>query len=329
MSTKKIIGIVAACVAVLFTGITGVTSAILLNSSMQSLSDSFTDWSFGDTFDEVTVPSGVALVYVVGTIQNTSPTLEQTLSNTGYNHNGTLNYIEELANSSENEGIALYVDSPGGATYESDELYLALMDYKETTGRPVYAYFANLAASGGYYVACAADHIVANRGGWVGSIGVIISRTDMSGLYEKLGITQDIYTSGPFKTVAAEEYQEQEDVIFQGLVDDAFDLFVSVVAEGRGLSEATVRTIADGRLYTASQSLSNGLIDEIGNFEDLENYIMEDIGAEVNYEPLSAINTFDWLFMSAQQLLPKSEAQVLTELIENEKAVELLYEFQG
>lgn len=127
----------------------------------------------------------IAIVRAEGTIQEQSgsSTLE---ASSGYQHDSTMNYIDELMDDSNNKGILLYVDSPGGTVYESEELYQKLKEYKETTKRPIWDYMAHYAASGGYMVSMASDKIYANSNTTTGSIGVIMSGYDMSGLYKSL-----------------------------------------------------------------------------------------------------------------------------------------------
>ena len=133
------------------------------------------------------------------------------------------------------------------------------MEYKEETGRPIWAYFGSQACSGGYYVAMAADKIYANRNGWTGSIGVIISLLNCEGLYEKLGIEEINVTSGANKSMgsAGEELTEEQREILQSLVDESYDQFVGIVSKGRKMKEDKVRELADGRLYSALQAKEN------------------------------------------------------------------------
>ena len=133
-----------------------------------------------------------AVINVIGTIQSGN----EGSARVGYDHNATIKYIDQLIEDETNTGIFLDVDSGGGTVYESDETYLKLMEYKEKTGRPIHAYFNGTACSGAYYISCAADYISQNRNGWTGSIGVIISTTNLSGLYEKLGIQEVLIVSG-------------------------------------------------------------------------------------------------------------------------------------
>ena len=118
-------------------------------------------------------------------------------SNDSYNQEWILSTIKNLQEDTNNRGIVLVINSPGGGVYQADEVFLALEKYKKKTERPVYAYFTSLAASGGYYVGCAADYIMANRNSLTGSIGVIAGQfTDLTGLMEKWGIKSTTIHSG-------------------------------------------------------------------------------------------------------------------------------------
>ena len=167
------------------------------------------------------------------------------------------------------------------------------------------------AASGGYYVSAAADTIYANPNTTTGSIGVIMSAVDMTGLYDKLGIRQENITSGPFK---AGDLTEEQIAIYQSQVDESYDRFVEVVAEGRGMDEGAVRTLADGRTYTARQALDNGLIDQICLYDEAKAAISEESG-DGRFYTLEAgpARLLDTLLSAVDRVMPKSEAQLLTE----------------
>lgn len=192
-------------------------------------------------------------------------------SGDGYSQDWIMDRIEDLTYDEFNRGIMLYVDSPGGSVYATAEVYKALKYYQEYTENPVYVYMGSMAASGGYYVSANADRIYANENCWTGSIGVIVGTVyDFSELLENLGIKAINITSGENKGMgdATQPLTEEQKDIYQGLVDDAFDKFVAVVAEGRDMTDAEVRKIADGRVYTAGQALENGLIDAVGELEE-------------------------------------------------------------
>jgi protease-4 len=224
--------------------------------------------------DEEIAASGpyIAKIYVEGVImagQTDSFGLPA-----GYQHDWTLEKIDELIDDPDNYGLIIFVDSPGGGVYESDELYLKLKEYKEKTGRPVYSAMGSMAASGGYYISAPADKIIANRNTWTGSIGVTIGTIyDISGLLEKYGVKTQTITAGRNKAMGSsvEPMTEEQKAIFQSLVDDAYDQFTGIVSEERGIDIAKVKELADGRVYTAKQALDLGLVDAIGTVADAEN----------------------------------------------------------
>lgn len=189
-------------------------------------------------------------------------------------------------NDPNNVAIMLLINSPGGAVYESDETYLALMDYKEETGRPVYAYCEDYCASGGYYIASAADEIIANRNSFVGSIGVICGQfVDATELLEKLGIDITTVHSGANKLMGSsyESPTKEQIAIYQELSDEIYDRFVGIVADSRDMSDADVRALADGRIYSAQQGVDNGLIDGIMTQEEFDDHLRELLGDDISF----------------------------------------------
>lgn len=333
MKTKQLIGIIVTGVVIIAVGLTGVFGNVL--SGMFSNEESSvgfweTFWS-EDYSQEVSLPETefIGVVNVVGEIG--PGTTDVWSTGTGYNHTQTMNYVEQLMEADNNKGILLYIDSPGGTVYESDELYLKLMEYKETTGRPIWAYFASEACSGGYYIAMAADKIYANRNCWTGSIGVIVSLVNCEGLYEKLGIEEINITSGANKAMgsAGSELTEEQRAILQSLVDEAYEQFVGIVSEGRKMSESDVKELADGRIYSALQAKENKLIDEIGSFEDeMSAFIEAENFAQDIYfhEPASETSAFmKWLYGMVENIKPKTDSQIATEIIEENGNGVLMY----
>ena len=189
-------------------------------------------------------------------------------------------------NDPNNVAIMLLINSPGGAVYESDETYLALMDYKEETGRPVYAYCEDYCASGGYYIASAADEIIANRNSFVGSIGVICGQfVDATELLDKLGIDITTVHSGANKLMGSSYASptEEQIAIYQKLSDEIYDRFVGIVADSRDMSDADVRALADGRIYSAQQGVDNGLVDDIMTQEEFDDHLRELLGDDISF----------------------------------------------
>lgn len=206
----------------------------------------------------------MARLYVVGEISSAED--PYTSSYESYHHFWTLDTIDELINDDRNKALMLYVDTPGGGVFESDELYLKIEEYKAETGRPVYIYMSSLAASGGYYISAPADKIYANRNTWTGSIGVIIGTFfDVSGFLETHGIKAEDITSGANKGMGSyfAPMTEEQRGIYQSLVDEAYSQFVGIVATGRGMTVEEVKAVADGRILSANQALEAGLIDQV------------------------------------------------------------------
>lgn len=177
--------------------------------------------------------------------------------------------IRELEEATENpmvKAIVLDVDSPGGSVVASADIHRALLEcYK-----PVVTSMGETAASGGYYIAAATQYIVARPATLTGSIGVIWEFTDASALLEKLGIELRSIKSGSFKDQGsiARPLSEQEVAMLQAIIDEAYDDFVQVIVEGRDLSQAEVRSIADGRVFSGRQAVALGLVDVEGNLDD-------------------------------------------------------------
>ena len=162
----------------------------------------------------------------------------------------------------------LDIDSPGGSATGSEVLYRAIQRVAEE--KPVYAYVRGMGASGGYYLACAASKVYALPTALVGSIGVIYLRPVLEQLLSKVGVDFSVYKSGEFKDMTGfwRSPTDRESEKFQELINEIFDNFVTVVAEGRSLDEAKVREIATGEIMTAQKGIRQGLVDEIGDFKD-------------------------------------------------------------
>lgn len=239
----------------------GVAFLGLIGSTMSSSFSSDKEWT------NPNVPY-VAVVHVEGAIY--SGQSDSFGAAVGYQHRWTLDRIDEFISDENNQGILLFVDSPGGGVYESDELYLKLKEYQDTD-RPVYAAMGSMAASGGYYIAAAADQIYANRNTWTGSIGVTIGTLyDISDLLTRYGIKTATITAGKNKAMGSmvEPLTQEQRDIFQSLVDEAYEQFTEIVATERNLPLDVTRNLADGRIYTAKQALNAGLVDVIGTSEE-------------------------------------------------------------
>ena len=179
MNFKQFVAVAAAVALFAATGYLGVRSAATVNDNLVTSVESgalssLLGSGYDIDFSDLPATPFLARLDISGTIQPSSGD-PFSIPDGYYDHTLYMELVDTLIDDPDNKGILLYVDSPGGTVYESDELYLKLMEYKEATSRPIYAYFASEACSGGYYISMASDEIYANRNAWTGSIGVIIS----------------------------------------------------------------------------------------------------------------------------------------------------------
>lgn len=196
----------------------------------------------------------VAIVMLQGTITSDS--------GTGIVAQEVEALLRELDANQDVQAVVLYINSPGGGVAASERIYHALRQVE----KPIVAYFDETAASGGYYIAMAADHIVANPASITGAIGVIAVFPHAEALMDKVGIGVTVIKSGPAKDMGSlfREMTPEERAYMQSVVDEMYERFVQVVAKGRNLPEERVRTLADGRIYTGAKALELGLVDELG-----------------------------------------------------------------
>ncbi len=224
----------------------------------------------------------IAALYIEGTIEE---------ANNSYNQKWLLETISNLKNDSKNQGLAIYVNSPGGAVYQADEIYLALQDYK-TSGKQIYVYQGPMAASGGYYISCAANKIYANRNTLTGCIGVICGQSfDLTGLFENLGIKSETIHSGKNKNMMNynEPFTDEQREIMQSISNECYEQFVSIVVSQRHISFDEAYKVSDGRLYTANQALNNNLIDKIDSWDGM----ITDFSSEIEKKGID-VKTFKY-----------------------------------
>lgn len=183
-------------------------------------------------------------------------------------YSGTV--IDHLKKASENDevkAIILYVDSPGGSVYASDEIYLQIKQIK----KPVIVSMASLAASGGYYVSAPAQEIWASPHTLTCSIGVISQFMNFEKFSEQYGITAVTIKSGKFKDSGSpfREFNEEDKALWQAMINEAYDEFVRIIADGRKMDEIEVRRWADGRVCTGKQAKEMGFVDQLGYLPDV------------------------------------------------------------
>jgi protease-4 len=182
----------------------------------------------------------------------------------------TVAELKRFGESSSVKAIVLRIDSPGGGVVPSQEIHDAVQRVRSKQHKTVVASMGTVAASGGYYIATAADRIVANPGTLTGSIGVIMELVNLEGLLQKVGVESVVVKSGHYKDIGSpfRKMSPDERRLLQALMDDIHNQFIEAVAKGRSLEIAAVRTLADGRILTGRQARDARLVDELGDLED-------------------------------------------------------------
>jgi len=187
-----------------------------------------------------------------------------------------LNAYKKFRDNPNVKGFVIRINSPGGAVAPSQEIYRILRKFD----KPVYVSMSTLAASGGYYVAAASDKIFALEGTLTGSIGVIMKFTNLSGLYEKIGVQIETIKSGKFKDIGASNRSltDAERKILQDTIDQVYESFIHDILKARKIKEETLREYADGRVITGKKALEIDLVDEIGGFYDTVESLKKQVG---------------------------------------------------
>jgi protease-4 len=219
---------------------------------------------------------------------------------------GIVEEIEKLKENDEVKAIILRINSPGGGVGPSQEIYREVLRAKEK--KKIIASMESVAASGGYYVACASDLIVANPGTITGSIGVVMEFSNVEDLLKKIGFRSYVIKSGKHKDIGSplREMTSEEKAILQGVIDSVHNQFVRAVAEGRNMKERKVRQIADGRIFSGEQAKELGLVDRLGSLQDAIEIAAEMIGIKgkpVVIYPKRKLSLYEFLFKKSLKLL--------------------------
>ena len=195
----------------------------------------------------------IAIIEVRGVILDPQPVVEK---------------LVKLRKNDTVKAIVLRIDSPGGGVGPAQEIFAEVR--KAQKEKKVLVSMGSVAASGGYYIACAADKILANPGSITGSIGVIVESLNVEELLRKLGLRSMVVKSGKHKDLGSplRPMSEEEKKLLQGVLDSVHEQFIRAVAEGRKLPVEKVRELADGRIFSGEQARELGLVDELGNLED-------------------------------------------------------------
>ena len=198
---------------------------------------------------------------------------------------GLVDRVRETLKKAEDDddvkALILRINTPGGTVTSSDIIYHEIKTFKERKKIKVYAVVMDLAASGGYYVAQAADRIIVHPTSLTGSIGVIALKVNLSGLMEKVGVDFEVVKSGAHKDFLSpfRSLTKEERLIFQETIDTLHQRFVSTIEKNRKqLNRDEIEKLADGRIYTSQQALDAKLIDQIAYMDEAEVFIKKDLG---------------------------------------------------
>ncbi|MBC1500236.1 signal peptide peptidase SppA [Listeria weihenstephanensis] len=328
------IGIVAALLVV--SGITKIASTLLASDDENEMSFVDSLMATDSGVAEVVMEDGnpdkrIAVLSIDGAIQDTGSSDSLLGGSEGYNHTSFMDQLEQIREDDSVSGVLLNVNSPGGGVVESAEIRDKILQIKKEKKLPVYVSFGSMAASGGYYVSAPADKIFASPETLTGSIGVIMQGYDFSELMKKVGISDNTIKSGKYKDImsSTRPMTAEEKAIMQSMIDDSYSQFVKVVAEGRHMTDAEVRKIADGRIYDGRQAKANGLIDAFGYEEQALDALKKEQdlkGAQV-FEYDSSGGSLASLFSSSisQIVGQKSEAHQAVQLMNMMEAPRLMY----
>lgn len=289
MTTKRWIAIIAAS-ALLLVSI-GINSlSFLFTRDFSTLIDDLASTSKTE-FDEKVIQSGsksekIAVLSVDGVIQDLGGV--SSFLGTGYDHQFFMNQLNDILEDPTVKGIVLNVDSPGGGVVESAEIYDGIVAIQQQKEIPVYVSMGGMAASGGYYISAPADKIFVNHETITGSIGVIMESINYTKLAEKVGIDFNTIKTGPYKDImsSSREMTDEEREMLQEMIGDSYDRFVDIIVDGREMSDAEVRKVADGRIMNGRQAIEAGLADDYGKVGDAIAALQDDydLGNATIYE---------------------------------------------
>lgn len=264
-------------------------------------------WIYGDEFGG-TAAAHIAKVKIEGTITEDDELIER---------------LEQIGKSTAVKGVILSIDSPGGTTAGGEAIFEAVR--KLAAQKPVVAQVGTLAASAGYMIATASDHIVARKSSIVGSIGVLVQFPDITGLMDKLGVKLEEVKSSPLKAEPSpfNPTNDEERAMIRSMILDSYDWFVGLVEERRPLSRAEALALADGSVFTGRQALEKKLVDGLGGEAEAVKWLSgKGVASDLKVVEWEAKNSGGSLFFGSSLLqavarmlgLPDRSAELLREI---------------
>lgn len=271
----------------------------------------------------------IAVLTVDGVIQDTGGS-SSFFGDAGYNHQFFMDQLEMIKEDDTIEAVVLQVNSPGGGVVESAQIYDKIKEVQDEVDVPFYVSMGSMAASGGYYISAPADKIFVNKETLTGSIGVIMESVNYGKLAEKYGVDFVTIKTGPYKDIMSptREMTKDELAMLQEMINESYESFVDVIEEGRGMTEAEVKAVADGRIMNGRQAIDAGLADEYGYLEDVIAAVRKDFKLE-DAEVIEYGYTQDFtsLFsMKTQSLFGGDvETQLIGRLLSDYNAPRMMY----
>jgi len=261
---------------------------------------------FGDQYTYVWGGDKIGVIEIEGAIFQAEPVIEK---------------IIKFRKSKSVKAIILRINSPGGAVAPSQEIYQEVK--KTCKEKTVVVSVESVAASGGYYIACAADKIIANPGTLVGSIGVILQIENIEELLKKIGLSRKVIKSGKYKDIGSmtRKMTAEEEAMLQEFSDDIYGQFIDAVVEGRNIKREEVLKLADGRIFSGAQAIKLGLIDKLGNLQDAISITGEMVGIKGEprtiYPKKKKPSIFDFIFEEAS----KSIIRIIEKMVHDKLSV--------
>lgn len=271
----------------------------------------------------------IAVLTLDGVIQDLGGA-SSIFSPAGYNHAFFMSQLEEIRLDENIKGVVLRVNSPGGGVVESADIYDALVEIQQEREIPFYVSMQGMAASGGYYVAAPADKIFVNRETITGSIGVIMESVNYAKLAEKYGIDFNTIKTGPYKDIMSPSrpMKDDERAMLQEMINDSYERFVDIIEDGRGMSEAEVKKVADGRIMNGRQAIESGLADEFGKTKDVIEALKADykLGDATVFEYTNSDSWSSIFGMKAASLVGRNiESEFIGKLLSDYNAPRMMY----
>jgi len=282
-----------------------------------------------EIIEEGDMLSKIAVLSINGVIQDTGDA-ESFFESPLYNHRAFMEQLDYVKEADDVKAIILQVNSPGGGVVESAQIHDKIKEIQKETKKPVYVSMGSMAASGGYYVSAPADKIFASPETLTGSLGVIMQGVNYAGLAEKYGVEFTTIKSGPYKDIMSPSrpMTEDERKILQSMIDNSYEGFVKVISEGRDMSVARVKEIADGRIYDGRQAKQLNLIDGFGYLEDVIDSVRKDqkLGDATVVKYTESMGFGSFFSMGAQKIMGEdAEMAGLMKLLSQPNSPRLMY----